>query len=121
MRSFWSLRFLPRRGGFSPRSGPRAKSTQNRGLGRTLPACFNSFAGPGLELYHRKARSAIEFVPLERTMKALGMLLILLGCGVAGYGAWQSMTWGWDANTLEELGVGVVTAVSGLFLRGMTW
>lgn len=54
-------------------------------------------------------------------MKILGFLLILLGCGVAGYGAWQSITWGWDANTLEELGVGVVTAVTGLFLRGMSW
>ena len=54
-------------------------------------------------------------------MKTLGILLILMGCALAGYGAWQSITWGWDTTMLEELGIGVVTAVTGLFLRGMSW
>ncbi|HEX8712733.1 MAG TPA: hypothetical protein VF730_12725 [Terracidiphilus sp.] len=54
-------------------------------------------------------------------MKTLGILMILLGCGIAGYGAYQSMTWGWDNPELAELGLGVLALIGGVFLRGMTW
>lgn len=54
-------------------------------------------------------------------MKSLGIFLILLGCGIAGYGAYQSMSWGWDAPELTELGLGVAALVAGFVLRGFSW
>lgn len=54
-------------------------------------------------------------------MKKLGFLLILLGCGIAGHGAYQSITWGWDNPELAELGLGVAALIAGVFLRGLAW
>jgi hypothetical protein len=54
-------------------------------------------------------------------MKTLGILLILLGFGIAGFGAYQSMNWGWDTPQLTELGLGVGAIVAGFVLRGLTW
>lgn len=53
-------------------------------------------------------------------MSKLVYLLILVGAGMAAFGAKELMVYGWDTTSQIEIGGGVAVIVGGLVLSGIT-
>lgn len=51
-------------------------------------------------------------------MGKFSLMLVVLGGALAGYGAYQYLSYHWDYSSMLEVGIGIAVIVCGLLLRG---